>query len=63
MDGGFIDYAFDLTVIGADGKKLETYAFGQLIDTQVDDGSKTWEDLVTAAVPAIVADIEAYGVG
>jgi hypothetical protein len=63
MGGVLQDYWFDMQLDG-DAKTLVTYAWGgYLIDTRSDPtGEMSWSELVQAALPAVQADINQWGI-
>lgn len=56
-------YWFYMVAPSQNVKQLTTYCgLGYQVDYQEDDsGTKSWEDLMTAALPAIQADIDQWG--
>lgn len=57
------DYWFDMTENPDGSKLLVTYAYGGFeIDRREGTSSDSWTDLMTAALPAIQADVDKFGV-
>lgn len=58
-----ISYFFSMVQPTTNVKQLSTYCgLGYRVDYQEDDtGTKSWTDLMTAAIPAIQADIDQWG--
>ncbi len=64
-----MDYWYDCILDDATGRKtVVTYAYGMEIDRRSDDPSaavpvvRSWTELMEEALPAIQADVDAYGI-